>query len=250
MSTVLEQFYSKKPKWDVRCNDDFLTTNSQHPLTVERLEAAAERISHRLAVNGDYIRTFNAFYTENPQWANCDANTDHLVELHRGDPISLESLREVSKSSQCHTLAANPEYIDQQREANRRQQMIQEITEGKTQYKYYDGRHGKFIYYDSSHLDSETDERVAEIHQLVTSQRAAINQSPAERKAVSKQQAQQQKGAYVLVNPITGVEYTRKELISVINGDKSGVRRLLVGPDNRAIPEAKAAIERILRSKE
>jgi len=99
---IIGEFFQQNPQWAVEANVGLLTTNCPRPMSVAGLQTTAARIRHMLATNPEFVRTFNEFYQENPQWADCEANTDILTRLHRGDPITLESLREVSNSPQCH----------------------------------------------------------------------------------------------------------------------------------------------------
>jgi hypothetical protein len=239
---ILTAFYRKQPKWDVRCNDSLILTNAPSRITVEILEGVANRISRMLAVSGDYTRAFSRLWERYPQYKT-DAAEDILVTKLNGDEAIYDNLVDLMENSNVlNLLPINSAAQAKRREENERARQIAEITEGKTQYKHFDGRYGTYKYYDSSHLETETDERVAEIHQLVMSQRNLMAAPPS--KPTTQQQ---QQGDVVLINPNTGIEFTRKELIAYINSGKHAMRALLVGPDGRQKPGVADAVTRILK---
>jgi hypothetical protein len=242
---LLEYFYSLNPKWNVRANDDRLILNTPRPVTVEELGNTANRIGHTLATNQDFARTFREFYAENPQ-RDCEANTDHLVRLHRGDPITLESLREVSQSPQCH-LTVNAATLAQQQADGHRENLIQEITQGRTKtYGWHDPRHGTMKYFPVEHLAGETTERLEEIASILREQRRIINTPvtpPAERRKESAPTAQSETFRE-LINPLTGAEYTASELKRL---NRSEYRRILCLPGGQVKAPVANRITQILK---
>jgi hypothetical protein len=235
---VLNQFYASNPTFDVRANDGLLLTNCPRPITVSGLDATAKRLKHLLATNPVVAKAFADFYAENPQWANVDANTNILTELHRGDDISLESLREVSRSSQCH-LAINAATQEAERALQHRRQLISEIANHKESYCVWDKAHGQTRFYKVADLNDESDATVLEVHGLVMEYRRLAG-TP-----ISELRKQERPDDVFLAHPDHPErEYAPAELKKL---QRHEFRRLLFTDSGQSKPGVSEAITRILK---
>lgn len=236
-------FFKIHPKWNNQANEGLLLTNCQRPVTVETLEAAALRLGNRLATNGDYARAYSAFYRNHPEIEPCDATNSIMDKAHNGDNITMESLEELFQNPNIRAVLPENQRLlsekrEQQQAANHRNQLINEITQGRKTYGWWDSQHGQMRYADSAHLQDESDERLEEIANVLREQRNLVGGKPP--------QQQQPTEDFTLINSETGVEYTRKELV---NMPKAQIQRLVFRNSVTADPRVTAAITRILKGK-
>jgi hypothetical protein len=224
--------------------ESMLLANCQRPVTVESLQAAAARLGDRIAVSGDYSRAYAAFFTAHPEIQDCEATRNILDSKHHGDDITADSLEELFQVPSVRSmLPESTKHQEQRAEQRERQRLINEITQGKPTYGAFDGRYGCIKYYPSSHLAEETDERIAEIHQIVMEQRRVVGMSGAERRKEAQQATT--KTVELVINPATGVEYTAAELKRL---NRSEYRRILCTSSGQVKPEEVAArITQILK---
>lgn len=244
---IIAQFHKKTQRWDTQASTGLLLTNAPRPLTVAGLEATAMRIQHLLAQNRAWVSAFNTLWAakDYAKYRN-EANADILTRLHHGELVTGESLLELIENPNVVVkLTVNAAYREQQQQANEREQLIQYITQGQSRYSWHDGRHGKMRSEAADHLYEESTERLQEIADILRQQREAVAAKSLGWKLPT---AQQQGDEFKLINPNTGAEYTKPELIKVVNGPRENLRRLFLAPDGTMRPQVKEAVERILRS--
>jgi hypothetical protein len=243
-SEALFEFYKLDPKYrGVLATESMLLANAQRPITPESLQAAAARLGDRLAISGDYTRAYAALYRNHPEVEECAAVNDILDRELHGDDVTVENLESLLEIPRIRAmLPESAGHAAERREQAERVRLIQEITQGRTTtYGWHDPRHGTTKYFPVAHLAGETTERLEEIASILREQRRiAGTQAP-------REQVQPPMAPSVLVNPTTGAEYTKRELIAVINSGKHALRQLLCGSNGATKPGVKEAIERILR---
>ena len=242
---ILSAFYEANPKWDVRCNDSLILTNAPSRINVQVLESTANRINHMLAISPTYSRAFAQFFSRFPQYKN-SANEEVLVRALQGAPVSYENLLGIAETTDIlNSLGLSAAALEVRSEEKERQRIIDEITLGKDKYSAYNGRHGRMEYFPSAHLKDETTERLMEIRDIVVGQREAVANSGVAKKTAAPQQ--EQPSDFILKNPATGLEYTKSELLKVINGPREGLRALFVAPDGRMKRGVEERVKAILK---
>ena len=237
---LLTEFYAESPWLDLRCNDHFLLDNAGVPASLQGMRNAVHRLGSRLAIAVEYEEAWREFTSRHPEY-NAPANPFEAFRLlNPYDPPSAKAFEEIAnRASQPLLLSA--EYREQQSARAERERLINEITQGKAQYGAWSPQYGQMRYYPSSHLQDETDERIAEIHALVTGQRRITGTPSSELRKADRQQPTQ---SVELLNPATGVEYTASELKKL---DRSEYRRLLCTRSGQVRPEIAGRITAILK---
>jgi hypothetical protein len=236
---LLDKFYTEKPWLDVAANDHFIVDNAGIPPSIQGMRNAASRLGSRLAIDPEYENGWQEYVRKHPEH-NHPANRQLGFEkLNPHQPPTVEAFEEIAKRSEKPFLVTK-EFSEAQARQAEREHLIKEITLGKDQYGAFDGRYGCIKYYPSSHLAEETDERIREIHGIVTEQRRLAGLSPSEKRKEPIPQAAE----FKLINPDTGVEFTRKELI---NASKATLKWLVFGDSATAKPHVSARITAILK---
>jgi hypothetical protein len=236
---LLNEFYSEQPWLDLRGNDHFLIDTAGIPASIQGMRNAAHRLGSRLAIAPEYSNAWAEFTARYPRYAVAANRNLAFSLLNPHEEPSAQAFEEIAnRASQPLTVSAA--YLAQKSEKYERQRLILEITLGKDQYGAFDGRYGCIKYYPSSHLADETDERIREIHGIVTEQRRLAGLSPSEKRKESIPQATE----FKLINPATGVEFTRKELI---NASKATLKWLVFGDSATAKPHVSERITAILK---
>jgi len=239
-SQLLEQFYTEAPWLDLRGNDHFLIDNAGIPASIQGMRNAAHRLGSRLAIASEYSNAWAEFTAKYPRYAVAANRNLAFSLLNPHEEPSAQAFEEIAnRASQPLTVSAA--FREQQSARAERKRLINEITQGKDQYGAFDGRYGCIKYYPSSHLADETDERIHEIHGIVTEQRRLAGLNPNEKRAETRTQQPQ---PVEIINPATGVEYTASELKRL---DRSDYRRLLCTKSGQVRPEIAARITAILK---
>jgi hypothetical protein len=241
---ILNEFMERHPHWNVQANVAPLFAGAEKPLSVERLEQAAQRIKSQLALAPEFTEALQTFFAKHPEYA-CEANTSVLLNLWSGQFVTLAAFEEVAQRTPC-PLTVNAEYQAAAQNAKYRQQLINEIANGSMQYKRWVKAQGQMRYFQVSDLEYMTTEELQTIAAEVTEARRVGGLSATElRQHVhANEQQQSAKTEVQIVNPKTGVEYTATELKRL---SRDVYRRILCFSNGQSRPGAADRITKILR---
>ncbi len=243
---ILNEFHRQTQRWNTEASTGLLLTNAPRPLTVAGLEATARRIQHMLAENPEWASAFRTLWAAKDYAKyRMEANADILTKMHHGEPVTGDSLLELMENPNVvKMLGVTAAYQTQQREQVQRNRKIQELTGGADHYKYFDGTYGQYRRYPAAELETVDDAELQRIHDLVMGQRNLTHTPQSE---LRKQDAQNQRQAseeFRLINPSTGVEFTRAEIVGL---NRTQLRWLIFGNSTSAKPEVSERITKILK---
>lgn len=236
MQSALERFYQHVAPWlDVRANDQFL------------LEAAGE----------------------NPQLETLVEIAKRLPGLSTNDNYTGFPLSATQAGRQLAMDTTLPKAL-----AMERQELIAEITQGRSTFSLTTGYGNRKVYDSSTGFELQfssaggrrkvvgnaweglSQAQVRELHAKVMEERRLKNMSRSElRKEIAPHRGKplapstkpvETSDGYRLINPSTGIEFNKHELLEFLH-DKGNATKILVHPSSRTlIPEAFARMKEIL----
>ena len=225
---LLERLYIDMPWIDVMANDAFIMAIVQHPVSLERLRAAAYRVQDKLVLQADWSRAWNQFLQKRPEFDGGSYGNQMLVfgGLQLGALPTVENFEEIADRTPC-PLAVSTKHVEQQREQVERRRLIQKITEGKTVYTARD-RYGVVNREPTADLKNETTNAFKK-STICRTAAAVLRMNPrAAREEVSrirKDQPVTEAPDVPLINEKTGLTFTRSELLQMV---RNQTRRLSV----------------------
>jgi hypothetical protein len=245
--TSIDRVFADRPWWCLESNTGFILQASARPYTYANLLVAADSLGEKLAVTQEWDDGWRAFIREHPEYAGAGCGSNKLLAFRKLQPGALptvENFEEVRGD-----LAKSLESRAKDEEARERASLIQRISLGKDSYVWVETT-GRKITWRTAGLDEEPTERLRWIAEAIEEQRQLQMADPAEIHAALKntEATQAQKAAEVsLINPETGVQFTRKELVKMIAAqDHAAFHRLLFGPGGYPIKGRREAIDKIL----
>lgn len=258
---VVKNFLNSKPRYKgIEANEQMLIKAAEQDPGLPDICDIFNRTKHRLGTNSNYENAYREFFSRHPEYAS-EANRpifDGAI-VESGDEVTVENLEDLLQPGNPRNvldqICLTPKAVQAQADVAERERLIKEISQGRSTYSARNN-YGALVSYRTADLDGDSLERLREIYSIVTEQRTQKAQDPkALRKEINVTMKQQwdEKTAtktttpdVVLINPSTGVEYTKPELLSFMGkADRPTLRKFFFYDSGLPRPGVKEAVDRI-----
>lgn len=264
---TLQKFYDEERPWlEAEANDGFLLEASKHPITIATLRAAAIglgdlREGGKLSTSSEWEDPWQEFLAQKPEFhgygtmPNKEIAFDLVFKaLTYGEQPSVSHFIEIASQVPC-PLIKSVAARDRESDIAEATRLVEELLgtdsngnlrEGFSYFRQIDGARIRVTAAELTAVSLDGLRRIAaEVREQRRLEKLSSEEFRAERSALQNEIRSQR--ITQLINEATGVEFTRKELITLIKtGDKRPLHNLLYFHDGSPRLGAQECIDRIL----